>query len=132
MKNIRIFYLKNCHFLVVQFSVYLNRHVFVMRNRKKCNDQESIQLPNTFRSKTPKGKRDALKATAPQLKHYKQKANRTVSFPKIGQMAIQNKNFSRTYMQIHTMTETVNHGRGAALEQSVKYHWGWGALIDFT
>ena len=30
MKNIRIFYLKNCHFLVVKFSVYLNRHVFVM------------------------------------------------------------------------------------------------------
>ena len=30
MKNIRIFYPKNCHFLVVKFSVYLNRRVFVM------------------------------------------------------------------------------------------------------
>ena len=30
MKNIRIFYLKNCHFLVVKFSIYLNRRVFVM------------------------------------------------------------------------------------------------------
>ena len=30
MKNIRIFYVKNCHFLVVKFSMYLNRHVFVM------------------------------------------------------------------------------------------------------
>ena len=30
MKNIRIFYLKNCHFLVVKFSLYLNRRVFVM------------------------------------------------------------------------------------------------------
>ena len=30
MKNIRIFYLKISHFLVVKFSVYLNRHVFVM------------------------------------------------------------------------------------------------------
>ena len=30
MKNIRIFYLKNFHFLVVNFSVYLNRLVFVM------------------------------------------------------------------------------------------------------
>ena len=28
--NIRIFYLKNCHFLVVKFSVYLNRRDFVM------------------------------------------------------------------------------------------------------
>ena len=26
------FYPKNCHFLVVKFSVYLNRRVFVMRN----------------------------------------------------------------------------------------------------
>ena len=30
MKNIRIFYLKICHFLVVKFSVYLNKRVFVM------------------------------------------------------------------------------------------------------
>ena len=30
MKNIRIFYLKIFHFLVVKFSVHLNRHVFVM------------------------------------------------------------------------------------------------------
>ena len=52
-------------------------------NRKEGNDQESIQLPNTFRSKTPKGKKEALKATAPQLKHYKQKAKRAVSIPKI-------------------------------------------------
>ena len=68
---------------------------------------ESIQLPNTFHSKTPKGKKDTLKATAPQSKHYKQKAKRTVSFPKIGQIAIHNKNFTRTYMQRHTMTEIV-------------------------
>ena len=31
MKNIRIFHLKIFIFLVVIFSVYLNRHVFVMR-----------------------------------------------------------------------------------------------------
>ena len=30
MKNIRIFYLKICNFLVVKFSIYLNRHVLVM------------------------------------------------------------------------------------------------------
>ena len=30
MKNIRIFYPKNCRFLVVKFSVNLNRRVFVM------------------------------------------------------------------------------------------------------
>ena len=37
MKNIRIFYLKIFPFLVVKFSIYLNRRVFVMtvsiRNR---------------------------------------------------------------------------------------------------
>ena len=31
MKNIRIFLSENFHFLVVKFSVYLNRRVFVMR-----------------------------------------------------------------------------------------------------
>ena len=30
MKNIRIFLFENFHFLVVKFSVYLNRLVFVM------------------------------------------------------------------------------------------------------
>ena len=30
MKNIRTFYLKIFIFMVVKFSVYLNRHVFVM------------------------------------------------------------------------------------------------------
>ena len=30
MKNNRIFYVENCHFLVVKFSVYLNRRVFLM------------------------------------------------------------------------------------------------------
>ena len=30
MKNIRVFYLKNFSFLEVKFSIYLNRHVFVM------------------------------------------------------------------------------------------------------
>ena len=30
MTNIRIFLSENFHFLVVKFSVYLNRHVFIM------------------------------------------------------------------------------------------------------
>ena len=30
MKNITIFYLKNFQFLVMKFSMYLNRRVFVM------------------------------------------------------------------------------------------------------
>ena len=32
MKNIRIFYPKNCNFLVVKFSVYLDRLIFVMNS----------------------------------------------------------------------------------------------------
>ena len=35
MKNIRIFLSENFHFLVVKFSVYLKRHVFVMFGKKK-------------------------------------------------------------------------------------------------
>ena len=49
----------------------------------------------------------------------------TVSFPKIGQTAIQNKNFTRKYMQRHTVTETVNYSRSTAWERSVKYYLGW-------
>ena len=54
-------------------------------SRREGNDQESIHLPNTFRSKTSKGRMDAFKVTAPQSKHFKQKAK-----PKNGQTAIQN------------------------------------------
>ena len=36
MKNIRIFYLKIFIVLVVKFSVYLNRHVFVMVRLQDC------------------------------------------------------------------------------------------------
>ena len=46
MTNIRIFLFENFHFLVVKFSVYSNRHVFVMfssapvysieKKKKKC------------------------------------------------------------------------------------------------
>ena len=39
---------------------------------------------------------------------------------KIGQTTIQNKTFTRRYMQRHTMTEIVNHSRSIALESSVK------------
>ena len=50
MKNIRMFYLKNCHFLGGKFSVYLNRHVFVMWGftvqSTNYGHIESISLPN--------------------------------------------------------------------------------------
>ena len=44
-------------------------------NRKEGNDQESIQLRYTFRSKTPKGKKDAIKATAPRQNTTSRKPN---------------------------------------------------------
>ena len=52
-------------------------------------------------SKTAKGKKDALKVTAPQSKHCKQKAKRTISFPKIGQTVIRNE---IVYRGIHAKT----------------------------
>ena len=52
MKNIRIFYLKIFIFLVVKFSVYLNRHVFVMGmligNNKKIIWLTFEQSPKIF------------------------------------------------------------------------------------
>ena len=88
-------------------------------NRKEGNDQKSIQLPNTFRSKAPKGKKDALKVTTPQSKHYKQKAKRTVSSQKIGQTAIQKtkktkKKHKKHHQDIHAKTyntDIVNHNK---------------------
>ena len=61
----------------------------------------------------------------PFAQNTKGKKGRTESlkdsfFPQNGQTAIQNKNFTRTYMQRHTMEEIVNHSRSTALERSVK------------
>ena len=33
MKNIRVFLSENCQFLDVKFSIYLNRHVFMMNSK---------------------------------------------------------------------------------------------------
>ena len=41
MKNIGDFYLKICSFLEVKFSIYLNRHVFVMSLR--INNENDIE-----------------------------------------------------------------------------------------
>ena len=88
-------------------------HIFSAKN---FSIQESIHLPNTFRSKTPKRKKDALKVTAPQSKHYKQKAKRTF-FQTNSQTAIQNKTYTKTNMQRQTITDLVNHSRSTALER---------------
>ena len=52
MKNIRIFYLKICHFLVIKFSVYLNRRVFVM-----CSVSISVTVHLPFFSLNKKKKK---------------------------------------------------------------------------
>ena len=44
MKNIRFFYLKNCHFLVVKFSIYLNRGIFVMHGYVNVLSSHSTDL----------------------------------------------------------------------------------------
>ena len=42
MKNIRVFYLKIFLFLVVKFSIYLNRRVFVMSISAELDTQYSL------------------------------------------------------------------------------------------
>ena len=101
-------------------------------DRKEGDGQEQIQLPNTFRSKTPKGKKDAVKVTAQQSKHHKQKAKRTASSKKKkkkknSQMAIQNKNHTKTHTQRHITTEPANHSRSTAPERPAKTPLGVGA-----
>ena len=67
----------------ISCSVSHGKIRLTLLNRKEGKDQESIQLPDTFRSKTPKGKKDTLNVTAQQSNHYKQKAKRAVSTPKM-------------------------------------------------
>ena len=50
MKNIIIFLSENFHFFVVKFSLYLNRHVFVMRlgtvsrKTRRCGGGRGLRL----------------------------------------------------------------------------------------
>ena len=44
MKNIRFFLSENFQFLVVKFSVYLNRLVFVMRNNRPTSAVSDLIL----------------------------------------------------------------------------------------
>ena len=53
---------------------------YFVANRKAMTRNPYNYL--TSSAQTPKGKKDILKATTPQSKHYKQKAKRTVSFPR--------------------------------------------------
>ena len=66
------------------------------------NDQESIQLPNTVPSKTPEGKKDALKITAPQSKPKRQKSKLTVSSQKMAKRLSKIK--KKNHQDIHTKT----------------------------
>ena len=47
MENIRFFYLKIFLFLVVKFSIYLNRCVFVMKRDKETNKDNTSTIYET-------------------------------------------------------------------------------------
>ena len=46
MKNIRFFLPENFHFLVVKFSMYLNRRVFVMQS--KFSVREALEINYSY------------------------------------------------------------------------------------
>ena len=50
MKNIRFFLSENFHFLVVKFSVYLNRHVFVMLSHASLRGQQNVRMRRLVRT----------------------------------------------------------------------------------
>ena len=89
--------------------LFIYSGIICRTSRKEGNDQESIQLPNTFRPRHQRERRTHLKQ-----RHHNQKAKRIVSFPNTCQTATQNKTFTRTYMQRHTTTEIVNHSKSTA------------------
>ena len=100
------------------FLFYADRTI-----RKEDNYQESIQLPNTFHTRHQRERRTHLKtqSNGTTIKTQQSESQKDSCFLKTNdQTAIQNKTFTRTYMQRHTMTEIVNHMRSATLELSVK------------
>ena len=48
MKNIRVFLSENFQFLEVKFSIYLNRHVYVMNYKKKKKIKTKKKKKNAF------------------------------------------------------------------------------------
>ena len=91
--------------------------------------ERKAMIRNRYNYLTPsiqdtKGEKDAPKAT----NHYQNTSSRKLKGQFLsqtnGQTAIQNKNFTRTHIQRHTITEIVNHSRSVALERSVKTLWG--------
>ena len=95
-------------------------------NRKEGNGHESIQLPNTFRSRHERERRTHLKQGHHNHNTTSRKPKEQFPFPHIGQTAIENENFTRTCMQRQTMIEIVNHSRSTALERSVRILLGEG------
>ena len=100
------------------FGVALNNVCVCIANKKESNNLESIQLPNTFRRRHQRERRTHLKQRHQNTTSSSQKDN--FFSKKIGQTAIQNKNFTRTYMQRRTTIEVINHSRSTGLERSVK------------
>ena len=103
-----------------------------MLNRKEIIDQESIQIPNTFRSRHQRERR----RTHLKQRHHNQ--NTTSKKPKgqflskiNGQTAIEHKTKQHQDKQAKGYCDKiVNHSRGIALEQSVKKTFV--QKIDFT
>ena len=101
------------------------KHQYYQQSFWMCRPIERMAtVRNRYKYLTPFVQDTKGKATEIQSEHYKQKAKRIVSFPKNGQTAIQNKKFTRTYMQRRTMTEIVNHSRSTALDGQKKFYWG--------
>ena len=85
-----------------------------------CNKQKGRQwtgidtITYHLSSKTSKRKKYALKATTLRSNHYKQKAKRTVSFPKIGHNGRPKQKFRQDIHLKHTMTEIEKKSSGSA------------------
>ena len=101
----------------VHVYVYVLEASFVV-NRKEGSDQESIQLPNTFRRRFRRERRTHVKQRHHNQTTTSRKPKGQFLSQNIDHRAIQNKIYTRTYMQRYTMTKVVNHSRSVALERS--------------
>ena len=74
-----------------------------------------MQLTNTFRPRHQGKGRTHIKQRGHNQNTTSRRPKGQFLSPKIGQTAIQNKKFTRTYMQGHSMTGIVNHNRSKHL-----------------
>ena len=100
-------------------------------NRKEGNDQESIQLHNTFRPRRQRGRRTHLKQGHNNQNTTSRKLKGQFLFQKLAKRLSKILNYTRTIMQRHTIDSNSKpqqkHRLGTVSSYVTEVGWGGGA-----